>query len=720
MRAAAAREWAMVLGVFAALVAVCAVWLAFDRRPPEWDHANHLERAIVCARDLDTGDVERLLERSSFYPPLVICAAGAVYRFLPSDALGPQLVIWLFLGVGMVATYLLGRRLAGGLVGVVAAVLFGTAPFVVFSALRFQLDLPLAAMVALTLWIMLNTEFFMRPGWSLLAGVVVGLGMLTKPSFPVYVAPAVVVTLSRIPRPRAAANAAAAGLVALLFSLPWYGPRAFGMLAEVGARSGKQAAESGYPETFTWAALSLYPRWSIAEFGVLGVLLLAVGLVIAIRQRSALPVASVLVPFVLFSLIQNKNLRYVLPIVPAAAVVAALTFTRLRGRLRALAVVAVTLAAVLQVSATAAGIPRPPMLPGLDAPWLLASPPMHVDWRHREILALLARESHGAPAMVSVVPNDNFFSVSNFRYYAVRDGLPLRWSRAWDGHPIGVEYMITKTGDQGPAWTADKPNRIAARFADDPHLARVFPVLGEFPLPDGSVATVRGRRMTRYEAAPGVIAEAVEAAVRRHVPAVARDVDGLGVALEWDADIVRGRIRRLVITARAASLGEFRRRGAAALRVRDARLVVEDLIVNPGAAVVHGRLDLLDAARVRIDKATIHREDLATFLRAMPRFRQTTVELEQGTATVRFRRAGPELSARVRMLRADDRPFVFVAESAHIGKLRVPSALVNWVVRNYDPVPRLAARLPLRVQIGEVAVTPDAIRIQPSSEADRR
>lgn len=24
------------------------VWLAVDRRPPEWDHANHLERALHC------------------------------------------------------------------------------------------------------------------------------------------------------------------------------------------------------------------------------------------------------------------------------------------------------------------------------------------------------------------------------------------------------------------------------------------------------------------------------------------------------------------------------------------------------------------------------------------------------------------------------------------------------------------------------------------------
>ena len=63
-----------------------------------------------------------------------------------------------FLGLGMAAAYLLGRRLAGGTVGVAAALLFGSAPFVVFSTLRFQLDLPLAAMVTLALAVLLATD----------------------------------------------------------------------------------------------------------------------------------------------------------------------------------------------------------------------------------------------------------------------------------------------------------------------------------------------------------------------------------------------------------------------------------------------------------------------------------------------------------------------------------------------------------------------------------
>jgi hypothetical protein len=49
------RESLYVVIAFAALAVVALCWHAIDRHPPEWDHANHLERAVQCARDLAGG-----------------------------------------------------------------------------------------------------------------------------------------------------------------------------------------------------------------------------------------------------------------------------------------------------------------------------------------------------------------------------------------------------------------------------------------------------------------------------------------------------------------------------------------------------------------------------------------------------------------------------------------------------------------------------------------
>lgn len=708
---APAREWALVAAVFAAVALVAAVWLAVDRRPPEWDHANHLERAVLCARDLGTGDARAILERSSFYPPLVICAAGLAYRLVPSDAVAAQAVVLAFLGLGMAATYFLGRRLAGGTAGVVAALLFGTAPFVVFSTLRFQLDLPLAAMVALALWAALESEGFDRRGWALATGVFLGLGMLTKPPFAAYVLPPLLVVLARLRGRHAAVNAVAAGTVAMAISLPWYGPRLAGLPLQVAARSFKQAAESGHPDPLTWSGLALYPTWFPTQFGVVAALLLVAGLVLAARRRQWLLLAALLVPFVLFELLRNKNLRYTLPLLPVASVVAGIAFSALRGRARTVVAAALIAAAAVQVSGTVAGVPADARLPGLGVPWVIASPPMLDDWKHREILALITRASRGAPATVSVVPNFDFFSVSNFRYYGLRDGRPLRFTRAWDESPLGVDYMVLKSGDVGPSWTAERPRRIAGRLASDPDLDRVFPSIGEFLLPDGSRATVRARQVPPVAVAAPVVARALETAIRDALPAFARDVDGLALALDWDESIVRGRIRRVELRAASATVGELRKRDAATLRLRELRLSAEDVLLNPHSAVAVGRLDPLDAGRFTLERATITAGDLQAFLGGLRRYKGTSIVLEEGAVRITVVGRGPTVSARLRIAAAADRPFALAVDRLRYGGVPVPSVLVNWVARNYDPTPRLAARLPVPVGIGQVTIAADAIRI---------
>jgi len=90
---AVARERAIVAGAFAALAALATVWLAIDRTPPEWDHANHLERVVHCAADMARGDLRRIFERSTFYPPVVPCAAALVYRLARSSFTRPGLLL---------------------------------------------------------------------------------------------------------------------------------------------------------------------------------------------------------------------------------------------------------------------------------------------------------------------------------------------------------------------------------------------------------------------------------------------------------------------------------------------------------------------------------------------------------------------------------------------------------------------------------------------------
>jgi 4-amino-4-deoxy-L-arabinose transferase-like glycosyltransferase len=709
------RDWTLVGGAWLALVLALSVWLAMDRRPPEWDHANHLERAVLCAQDIGKGDWRAIIERSSFYPPIVPCAAGLIYRLAPSDLAAAQVVILVFLGLGMAATYLLARELGGSTAGVAAAWIFGSAPFVLYTALRFQLDLPLAAMVVLGLWALSRTDGFTRTRASLVAGVVFAAGMLVKPPFAAYVLGPVVWLLARERSWTAMRNFVLMVVVAAALSVPWYGPRLFGLPMQIANRSIKNAALEGKPETFTSASLAFYPTWIIPQLGVLAVALLLAGLAVAAVRRRGFVIVAFLAPLVLFILIRNKDLRYTLPLLPMAAVLAGMAVgetTALGARARLAALTVLALVGAAQLGATAYGIPPTLQLPVLNVPSVLGTAVIRDDWRQRDVLRAIATDSGGRPAAVSVVPNHHFFSVSNFRYYALRDGLPLRFTRAWDGQPIGIEYVVLKSGGIGPTWTAEKIERTTAQFAREPALARIYPVIGEFQLPDGSTASLRVRRIPDgVTTSPDRLAQALETAIRKQLAAVARDVDNLAVRIEHDADIARGRVKRLELSADSARIAEYRRPDAAVLRVRRLLLVADDVLINPFSLEADGRAELLDAGRLRLVHADVSGDDLQAFLGGLKAFRRSRVRLTSGAVYFTARQPGADVSALVKVLPASDRPFVLEVQRASLGWIPLPPVLVNWVVRHYDPTPQLKSRLPFPVEIGRVTVTEQALRI---------
>ena len=709
------REWAAVASVFAGIVVAAAIWTAIDRHPPEWDYANHLENALHCRRDLAAGDFRAVFARSSFYPPLVSCAAGLVYGVWPSDAAFGEVVMLAFLGVGMAATYALGRRFADGSGGVVAATLFGTAPAVVNYALRFQLDVPLACMVAAFLAALLATDRFDHRGWTIASGLLLGLGMLTKPPFFVYIAPAGLVALAGTRGRRAWLQACLAGLLAVLVALPWYGPRALGLSTQIQNRSFKQAQESGFPEALSPASLAYYPLNFPVHFGLIAVLLLLVGLGVAIRRRCWFVLAS-LAPFLVFLVLQNKQIRYVLPLLPIAAVVGGLGFAALPRFVRWAVATAVAVAGAFQIASTAFSLPATAALRPAES-----APPSRSDWQHRPILDRIVRDSGGASRAASVMPNHPYFSAANFRYYALRDGSPVRIARAWEGEPIGIEYMILKTGDLGPPWSIDKAQRIAERVATDTSLARVFPVIGEFPLPDGSTATVRARRVpTDLGVTPDALARAVAEAVRVRLGEVTRHVEGLDVRLDYDAGILGGHIKRLEISAAVVTVGELRRRQAALLRLRDLRLVVEDALVNPWSAAREGRFDPLDAGRLTIERAVVDAPDLQSFVRQVKGLGRMSLSLGAGFIDLGFDVPGPDVAARVKLVAMADRPVGLLAERVTLGGVPVPALLVNWVMTSFDPTRGFGSRLPFPATIRPVTVTPSGIRIGEPGESRSR
>jgi hypothetical protein len=715
------RQRLALAGLLVGLAAVMVVWLGIDRRPPEWDHANHLERAIACHRSLTASGsdwLQEIIAESSFYPPIVTCAAGLLYVALPVVPLTAQAVIWVFLVVGTLAVFGVGRRLLDDDAGLLAAFLFATAPFVVFMLLNFQLDLPLAAMVALALYMLVRTEDLSVRRWALGWGFMLGLGMLTKPPFAAYLSgPLLWVAWRGLRAPDRGARllhlVAALGVAAAV-ALPWYGPRLVGLPAQIINRSFKQAAESGHAPALSGSSLLFYPQWIIPQWGLLATALLLWGIVALTRRPRARGLLwAALAPFLIFVLIQNKNLRYTLPFLPAAALVAAAGVSDLPPRARRGIGWVCVIAGVAQVGSAAFALPPPTLLAPVVSSIAFSSPPDGRDWHHREILDAILRAAPPGGARVAVVPNDNYFSISNFRYEVARDGLPLRLGRAWEQAPLGVDFAIVKTGDQGPDAASAKPDRImAALEGGDPWLAAAYPVIARVPLPDGSEGMVRMRRLDPVRGvAPAELAERLRRGVAGLLADVVRDAQGLRITLDYRDDaLLAGSVAGVTVEAQSALVGEFVRRKPP-LRIGPVRLRVRDVVVNPGRLAAAGTVELLDVGSLHVERLGVAERDLAEFIAQQRGLTGLRATMEEGWIQARWALPGPGLSARLALAAGGPPdPFTLRAADVRYGGVRLPRLLVDWIVRNFDPTPRLR-RLPMPVSMAPIRIQRERLEV---------
>ncbi|MBI4520624.1 MAG: glycosyltransferase family 39 protein [Gemmatimonadetes bacterium] len=163
-------------------------------------------------------------------------------------------------GLAVFATYVMGKGLAGGAVGVVAAILLATSPAFLFQLMWPMSDVPVAAWWALALAVLLYEHRVAALG----AGLAAGAAILTRPNLlPLGVVP-VAWLLQRMARERSVTGSAAqraalfaVGAIPACVALAWLNTYWYG-----------SPLRSGYGsigELYAWQNLgpnlARYPRW---------------------------------------------------------------------------------------------------------------------------------------------------------------------------------------------------------------------------------------------------------------------------------------------------------------------------------------------------------------------------------------------------------------------------------------------------------------------------
>jgi uncharacterized membrane protein YsdA (DUF1294 family) len=357
--------WA--IGAASAFVLLTLWWLTQDHAVPSGDAAEELWAAFRFRDYLLEGDVGAIFDYPAFYPPYGLLLGGIVSIF---GGISRNAVV---LGVNLICVpllalscYRIGRLVAGPRAGALAVVFALGAPLLIEQFHVFIIDAPEATVAAVSVWLVLASERFRRPGIAALAGLAIGIGTGTKEQFVFYVAGLLVVVLARGGWRNVRGLVAFAG-VAVAVGAPWYVHNADRLKAIY------SASQTGEGLLFPVPPLARPPFLSLASFEWYGWATLngllfaplaafaAVGVVSALwRMRRSRERAGV-VPELLgglfgswlfLTILTHKDMRYSLPMLMYLAVLGTAWIARLERPARLVA----TGGLVAAVTATTLGM----------------------------------------------------------------------------------------------------------------------------------------------------------------------------------------------------------------------------------------------------------------------------------------------------------------------------------------------------------------------------
>lgn len=476
----------------AVFVLSSAAWIHLDTVPPLWDSAHYLWESDLLYKDLTREGPMAMLERFATSlgekAPLITALPIPAYALLGESHAAARFTNLVFIVVACVALYGFGRRSGGPMVGLLSVLIVNTYPIVAGMSRQYLVEY--ALMTFTIVWMYLLVVWEDREGRGILwgFGVLAGFGLLLKITFPLYVGvPTLWIAWRKFaggrPLVRVAIDLICIAFIAVPIAAIWYAQNLFRVLGfAASAGFGSLGRPYGSGPVLSLEALSQYWLKLInigISFGFLA-LTVALGLILLAGRRQTrasddrmpqrpsmdgsrlvLLLLWLIVPFLVLSFAVNKDPRYLVPSLPALAVLTAYGLTRIPWRGLRVAFIGVAalfgLANYALYSACDDCLPRrqveigPFVAVSSTLGW--AHPPTSEDWPLDEIVAAIAtdlEQEQAAPTQVRVLFSHPRVNAHVLKYVAMLHDLPLRFHVVRFSIQAPLEELIAETNEQYP------------------------------------------------------------------------------------------------------------------------------------------------------------------------------------------------------------------------------------------------------------------------------
>lgn len=455
---------------------------SLDFEPPKWDESVHLRDSLVFYNVLsdpfqinleiikeiiNKSEQYPLLRPSGYYPPFAPILTSILYLMFGTSSKVAVMSNIIFLIILNLSVYEIGKYLFNRNVGLLACFIILLYPIVLTNSVIYMLDLPLMAMVALGISILLKTNCFNDTKFSIFSGIALGLGMLTKWTYIFFVIGPICYLILKVYREGNSGEGSERIInsskpiwnifIFLVASILTFGPYYFPILPsliEETFRYTKGVLVHSPVSLFSFASVSFYPvaLWKdmITPFGFI---VLTIGILIISFSKNrykAFLFLWLIIPYLVFTfVIQNKQPRYMMPLLVPISLIISYAIsefeipngiaisTKLKKYTISLSLIIFIIFFIREDLRLRNSI--------------ISS--SKVDWKITEIVSVLeqdvseynsSNQSYKIPKYLGVIPDHHFINGQTIRYYTTLKLLPINVIKLQNYRGTALEEFVEK------------------------------------------------------------------------------------------------------------------------------------------------------------------------------------------------------------------------------------------------------------------------------------
>ncbi|MBM3251732.1 MAG: phospholipid carrier-dependent glycosyltransferase, partial [Candidatus Omnitrophica bacterium] len=321
------------------------IWLRQNTYPYGPDEFKHLIYALRFFKEISLNILNIFAlfssHQSGLYPPFYYISTAIFSLFFGTSYLSLVMVNMLYFIILLFSVYFIAVKLFNNRTAVISIIIISLYPMVFRYSRFFGLDFPLIAMVSLSICCLIYSDYFTDKKFTLLSGLCLGLGTLTKWTYIIFLIGPLAFIVSKslicennqgVIRERRIMNFSLFLIIGALLSMIWYLPNANKLRAakmffsSFSLYSYKIDPGQSYHAIFQFHKfIDSFLRLINDEISLLFFLLFSFAFVFFVfkcRNRLFL-ILWYAFPYIFFSLPSHSEARYILPALPALALISA-------------------------------------------------------------------------------------------------------------------------------------------------------------------------------------------------------------------------------------------------------------------------------------------------------------------------------------------------------------------------------------------------------------